>query len=203
MTFSIATDSELPEKLPKLCASKSGQKSIQAKSSGIPSSSAGTSKTVEDPSSVIPVVSEGAASVCTPPVVAKPSTITGVTSASDAGPSEDFDLEQTSGIESTSNVSDNTSSGLVITNVRSVAEMSSSEQTNPSKSGGISAEDLPPLELNKCLHVSIEHYPNLLKHLEEGKVRIKKECTQDVRLTAINCKKVTAEVFSKFYNDNE
>ena len=80
--------------------------------------------------------------------------------------------------------------------------MSSSDVTDPSTSGGLSAEDLPPLELNKCLHVSIEHYPNLLKCFQEGKVRIKKELDQDVRLTAIKCEKVTAEVFSKFCIDN-
>ena len=92
------------------------------------------------------------------------------------------------------NVSDNTASNLVITNVRSVGVMSSSEV---SRSGGLSAEDLPPLELNKCLHVSIECYPNLLKCFQEGKVRIKKLLDQDVRLTAIKSKKVLAEVFSK------
>ena len=85
----------------------------------------------------------------------------------------------------------------MITNVRSVAEMSSSELTNPSKLGGVSAEDLPNLELNKCLHVSIECYPNLLKLFKEGKVRIKKECAQDVSLTAIKCKKVMAEIFAR------
>ena len=77
--------------------------------------------------------------------------------------------------------------------------MSSSEA---STSGGLSVEDLPPLELNKHLHISIEHYPNLLKHFQEGKVRIKKAVDQDVRLTAIKSKKVSAEVFSKFYIDN-
>ena len=94
------------------------------------------------------------------------------------------------------NVSDNTASNLVITNVRSVGVMSSSEV---SSSGGLSAEDLPPLELNKHLHVSIERYPNLLKCFQEGKVRIKELLDQDVRLTAIKSKKVSAEVFSKFY----
>ena len=97
------------------------------------------------------------------------------------------------------NVSDNTTSNLVITNVRSVGVMSSSEV---SRSGGLSVEDMPPLELNKCLHVSIESYLNLLKRFQEGKVRIKKALDQDVRLTAIKSKKVSAEVFSKFYIDN-
>ena len=81
--------------------------------------------------------------------------------------------------------------------------MSSSEQTNPSKSGECQLRTYRLLELNKHLHVSIEHYPNLLKHFEEGKVRIKKKCAQDVRLSAIKCKKVMAEVFSKFYSDNK
>ena len=76
--------------------------------------------------------------------------------------------------------------------------MSSSDA---STSGGLSAEDLPPLELNKHLHISIECYPNLLKRFQEGKVRIKKAVDQDVRLTAIKSKKVSAEVFSKFYID--
>ena len=96
------------------------------------------------------------------------------------------------------NVSDNTASNLVITNVRSVGVMSSSEVSG---SGGLSAEDLPPLELNKWLHVSIEQYPNL-KCFQEGKVKIKKLPEQDVRLTAIKTKKVLAEVFSKFYIEN-
>ena len=60
----------------------------------------------------------------------------------------------------------------MITNVRSVSEISISEVPEISQSGGQSAEDLPPLELNKCLHVAIEHYSNLLKCFEEGKVRI-------------------------------
>ena len=113
--------------------------------------------------------------------------------------SEDFQFEQPQFTESTPNVSDNTPSSLVITNVISVAAMSSSDA---STSGGLSVEDLPPLELNKCLHVSIERYPNLLKCFQEGKVRIKKLLDQDVRLTAIKSKKVLAEVFSKFYIDN-
>ena len=88
-------------------------------------------------------------------------------------------------------MSDNTPTNLVITNVRSVAEMSYSDVTDPD-----SVEDLPPLELNKCLHMSIERYLNLLKGFQEGKVE------QDVRLTAIKSKKVMAEVFKKFYIDN-
>ena len=125
----------------------------------------------------MPVVSEGDTSVGTPSVLAKASTSEGVKSASDVSASEDFQFEWPQATESTANVSDNTPSNLVITNVRSVAAMSSSD---PSTSGGLSAEDLPPLELNKHLHVSIECYPNLLKCFQEGKVRIKKELDRDV-----------------------
>ena len=168
-----------------------------------PSLSAAKSKTVGAQTSVIPVVSEGGAIASTPSVVPKPCTSQVVTCASHASHTEDFDLQQPSAIKSPSNVSDNTTSGLVITNVRSISEISSSEVPNPSKSGRMSAEDLPPLELKKCLHVSIERYPNLLKRFEEGKVRIRKERGQDVRLTAIKSKKVTPEVFGKFYTDQK
>ena len=99
------------------------------------------------------------------------STSEGVKLASDVSVSADFQFERPQATESMANVSDNTASNLVITNVRSVDVMSSSEV---SRSGGLSAEDLPPLELNKRLHVSIECYPNLLKRFQEGKVRIKK-----------------------------
>ena len=158
-----------------------------------------TSENIEGPSLQIPVVSEGGTSVDTPSGQEQPSTSEGVKIASDVSVSEDFQFEQPQQTDSTPNVSDNTASSLVITNVRSVAAMSSSEA---STSGGLSVEDLPPLELNKCLHVSIERYPNLLKCFQEGKVRIKKAVDQDVRLTAIKSKKVSAEVFSKFYIDN-
>ena len=120
----------------KLSGTESGEKSLPCKSSAIPSSSAGTSESVEDPSSVIPVQSEGADSIPTPSVLEKTSTVKGVTSASDPGGTEDFDLEQPAGIESTENVTDNTQSDLVITNVRSVSEISSSEVPDTSKSGG-------------------------------------------------------------------
>ena len=162
VSFAMATDIDVPQKLAKLSGTESGEKSLPCKSSAIPSSSAGTSESVEDPSSVIPVQSEGADSIPTPSVLEKTSTVKGVTSASDPGGTEDFDLEQPAGIESTENVTDNTQSDLVITNVRSVSEISSSEVPDTSKSEGQSAEDLPPLELNKHLHVAIEHYPNLL-----------------------------------------
>ena len=60
--------------------------------------------------------------------------------------SEDFQFERPQATESMANVSDNTVSNLVITNVRSVGVMSSSEV---SASGGLSAEDLPPLEVKQ------------------------------------------------------
>ena len=201
VSFAAGTNIDLPQKLAKRSGTDSEQKSLLCKSSAIPSTSAGTSQSVEDVSSLIPVESEGADSITTPSVIENQSTVKGVTSVSDAAGTEDFDIEQTSGIESTENVSDNAQSDLVITNVRSVSEMSSSEVPETSQSGGQSAEDLPSLELNKCLHVTIECYPNLLKHFDEGKVRIKKPHPQDVRLTAIKTKKVTSEVFEKFYLD--
>ena len=95
-------------------------------------------------------------------------------------------------------MSDSVQSQLVITNVCSVSQISSPEVP---EIGGQSAEDLPPLELNKQLHVAIECYPNLLKCFQEGKVKIKNTHPQDVRLTAIKTKKVTSEVFQKFYSD--
>ena len=199
MTFSLPTGDELPEKLPKLYGSKSGQKKFRAKSSAIPSTSVDTSENIEGPSADIPLVSEGATFADTPSGEEQASTSEGVKLASDVSVSEDFQFEWPQATESMANVSDNTASNLVITNVRSVGVMSSSEV---SRSGGLSAEDMPPLELNKHLHVSIECYPNLLKHFQEGKVRIKKLLDQDVRLTAIKSKKVSAEVFSKFYIDN-
>ena len=100
-----------------------------------PSLYAAKSKTVGTQTSVIPVVSEGGAIASTPSVIPKPSTSQVVTCSSHASNTEDLDLEQPSAIKSPSNVSDNTPSGLVITNVRSISEMSSSEVPNPSKSG--------------------------------------------------------------------
>ena len=167
VTFSLPTDDEVPEKLPKLYASRSGQKSICPKSSAIPSTSVDTSENIEGPSAEIPVVSERGTSVDTPSGQEQPSMGEGVKIASDVSVSEDFQFEQPKPTESTPNVCDNTPSSLVITNVRCIGAMSSSDV---STSGGFSVEDLPPLELNKRLHISIECYPNLLKHFEEGKL---------------------------------
>ena len=108
LNFATGRNIDVPGKLPKLSATHSGQKSLLCKSSAIPLSSAGTSETAEDVSSLIPVESESVHSIPTPSVIENPSTVKGVTSVSDPGCSEDFDLEQPAGIESTENVSDNT-----------------------------------------------------------------------------------------------
>ena len=93
VTFSLPTDDEVPEKLPKLYASKSGQKSIHPKSSAIASTSLDTSENIEGPTVEMPVVSEGGTSVGTPSVLPKSSTSSGVQSASDVGAIEDFQFE--------------------------------------------------------------------------------------------------------------
>ena len=141
VTFSLPTGDEIPEKLPKLYGSKSGQKSICAKSSAIPSTSVDTSENIEGPSADIPLVSEGATSEDTPSGEEQASTSEGVKIASDVSVSEDFQYERPQTTESMADVSDNTASNLVITSVRSVCVMSSSEV---SSSGGLSAEDLSP-----------------------------------------------------------
>ena len=104
----------------------------------------------------MPVVSEGSTAVPTPSVLPKASTSVDVQSPSDVSATEDFQFEWSQSIETTGTVSDNTPSNSVITNVKSVSEIDSSDVTHPSTSGDLSAEDLPPLELNKCLHISIE-----------------------------------------------
>ena len=57
VTFSLPTDDEVPEKLPKLYASKSGQKSIQPKSLAIASTSLETSENIEGPTVEMSLVS--------------------------------------------------------------------------------------------------------------------------------------------------
>ena len=93
MTFSLPTDDEVPEKLPKLYPSRSGQKSIHPKSSAIPSTSVDTSQNIEGPTPELPVVSEGGTSVDTPSGKEQPSTSEGVKIASDVSASEDFQFE--------------------------------------------------------------------------------------------------------------
>ena len=90
MSFSLPTDDEVPEKLPKLYASRSSQKSIHPKSSAIPSTSMDTSQNIEGPSPEIPVVSEGGTSVDTPSDQEQGE---GVKIASDVSVSEDFQFE--------------------------------------------------------------------------------------------------------------
>ena len=77
VTFSLPTGDEIPEKLPKLYGSKSDQKSIRAKSSAIPSTSADTSENIEGPSADIPLVSEGATSADTPSGKKRPQQVKG------------------------------------------------------------------------------------------------------------------------------
>ena len=93
VTFSLPTGDEIPGKLPKLYGSKSGQKSIHAKSSAIPSTSVDTSENIEGPSADIQLVSEGATSVDTPSGEEQASTSEGVKIASDVSVSEDFQFE--------------------------------------------------------------------------------------------------------------
>ena len=198
VSFAAGTKIDIPEKLPKLSDTDSVEQSLQGKSSTIPSTLAGTCESAENVSSLLAVESEGVNSITTPPVLDNPSTHKGLATVRDATDAEDLDIQQASGIQSGENVSDSVQSQLVITNVCSVSQISSPEVP---EIGGQSAEDLPPLELNKRLHVAIEHYPNLLKRFQEGKVKIKNTYPQDVRLTAIKNKKVTSEVFQMFYSD--
>ena len=93
VTFSLPTGDEIPEKLPKLYGSKSGQKSIRAKSFAIPSTSVDTSENIEGPSADIPLVSEGATSADTPSGEEQASTSEGVKIAADVSDSEDFQFE--------------------------------------------------------------------------------------------------------------
>ena len=154
VTFSMPTADEIPAKLPKLYASNSGQKSIPAKSSVIPSTSLDTPDNIEGANADMPLVSQRDI-FCRHTL--RPRTglkkVKGSTLHLRSLLVKIFQFEQPQCTESMPNVSDNTPSNLVITNVRSVGGISSSEV---STSGGLSAEDLPPLELKKRLHVSIE-----------------------------------------------
>ena len=93
VTFSLPTGDDIPEKLPKLYGSKSGQKSIRAKSSAIPSTSVDTSENIEGPTADIPLVSEGGTSADTPSGEEQASTSEGVKIASDVSVTEDFQFE--------------------------------------------------------------------------------------------------------------
>ena len=130
----------------KMSATDSGEQSILCKSSALPSTSAGTCESEQNVSSLLVVESEGVHTITRPPVVETLSTHEGLGNVSDADHAEDFDNEQASGIQSGENVTDSVQSQLVITNVRSVSEVSNPQVP---EIGGQSAEDLPPLELNK------------------------------------------------------
>ena len=146
VSFAAGTKIDIPEKLPKLSDTDSVEQSLQCKSSTIPSTSAGTCESAENVSSLLAVESECVDSITTPPVLDNPSTHKGLATVSDATDAEDLDIQQASGIQSGENVSDSVQSQLVITNVHSVSQISSPEVP---EIGGQSAEDLPPLELNK------------------------------------------------------
>ena len=90
VTFLLPTADDIPEKLPKLYGSKSGQKIICAKSSAIHSTSVDTSENIEGPSADIPLVSEGAISADTPSGEEQTSTSEGGKIASDVSVSGDF-----------------------------------------------------------------------------------------------------------------
>ena len=64
--------------------------------------------------------------------------------------------------------------------------------------GGLSAEELSPIELSKRLIVDIEKYPNLLKRFQEGKVRTKPTKTEVERLGNIKTKVITKSQFQKY-----
>ena len=64
--------------------------------------------------------------------------------------------------------------------------------------GGLSAEELPPIELSKRLIVDIERYPNLLKRFQEGKVRTKPAKTEVKRLGHIKTKIISKAQFDKY-----
>ena len=69
--------------------------------------------------------------------------------------------------------------------------------------GGMSAADMPPLELNRHLMVDCERYVNLLKHFQEGKVHVKQIKTPEERLTNIKQKSIPLSLFEKFYTESQ
>ena len=72
-----------------------------------------------------------------------------------------------------------------------------------SQGGGMSAANMPPLELNRHLMVDCERYVNLLKRFQEGKVHVKKEKSPEERLTNIKQKSIPLSLFEKFYIENQ
>ena len=95
------------------------------------------------------------------------------------------------------------STQLKITSVRSLADDLPNEGSLDKSSGqvhsGMSAEEMPPLELSRRLHVNVEKYVNLLKRYQEGSVKIKPIREQDARLTNIKEKNIGFEKFQEFY----
>ena len=79
-------------------------------------------------------------------------------------------------------------------------------QTNKkgtSQGGGMSAANMPPLELKRHLMVDCERYVNLLKRFQEGKVHVKKVKSPEERLTNIKQKSIPLSLFEKFYSQNQ
>ena len=71
------------------------------------------------------------------------------------------------------------------------------------RGGGMSAANMPPLELNRHLRVDCERYVNLLKRFQEGKVHVKKIKSPEERLTNIKQKSIPLSLFEKFYTENQ
>ena len=100
-------------------------------------------------------------------------------------------------------VEDNTQ--LKITSVRSlVSDPQDDLSLNKSSlevHSGMSAEEMPPLELSRRLHVNVEKYVNLLKRYQEGSVKVKPIHSQDARLTNIKEKNIGLQKFKDFYKN--
>ena len=92
---------------------------------------------------------------------------------------------------------------LKITRVRSLVnelpKEDSLEKSSTKVLVGMSASELPPLELNKRLHVNVKKYVNLLKRYQEGNVTVKPLREQDARLTNIKERNIGFEKFQEFY----
>ena len=103
------------------------------------------------------------------------------------------------------NTSVEDSTPLKITSVRSLADdipnEGSLEKSSTEVLAGMSAAELPPLELKKRLHVNVKKYVNLLKRYQEGSVKVKPMREQDVRLTNIKEKNIGFEKFQEFYKE--
>ena len=101
------------------------------------------------------------------------------------------------------NTSVEDSTQLKITSVRSLVNELPNEYSLEKSSTevlvGMSASELPPLELNKRLHVNVKKYVNLLKRYQEGSVKVKPLREQNVRLTNIKERNIGFEKFQEFY----